>query len=301
MEAVASLGGGTTISRAAVSTKSRGRSPRLPTAKDKNLTPKSDIRTPFPISCMHRAMSDNCYEYHLHCATRSCYSCSECKQGRYTHCASSEADKKSGADWLQGRCSHELKEVVVQPRTTQKDQYSHTALQDLGNSVFNDAAVGDVLAMESQTDSEPFWLVRVLDKHNVLEGEQVWGEWGANILCKRGAKAVEVTKLMVTSSQATNTFRDDTERRPFFVPAGLLRMEVPIQTDYLVEKAARTSARSRAAVCRASTDSSEQPVKYYELGRKGRHEVSVSCRAMDLPVSAPAAAVPAPAAAAAAR
>ena len=152
MEAVASLGGGTTISRAAVSTKSRGRSPRLPTAKDKNLTPKSDIRTPFPISCMHRAMSDNCYEYHLHCATRSCYSCSECKQGRYTHCASSEADKKSGADWLQGRCSHELKEVVVQPRTTQKDQYSHTALQDLGNSVFNDAAVGDVLAMESQTD-----------------------------------------------------------------------------------------------------------------------------------------------------
>jgi hypothetical protein len=28
------------------------------------------------------AMSNNMCEYHLHCATRSCYSCAECKKQR---------------------------------------------------------------------------------------------------------------------------------------------------------------------------------------------------------------------------
>jgi hypothetical protein len=50
-----------------------------------------------------------------------------------------------------------------------------------------------------------------VEKHPVLVGDQVWEEWGANIVCKSGAKAVEVTKLMVTSTNATNTFRDDAE------------------------------------------------------------------------------------------
>jgi hypothetical protein len=41
---------------------------------------------------------------------------------------------------------------------------------------------------------------------------------------------------MVASTNATNTLRrGGAERRPFFVPASLLRMEVPIQTGYLVE------------------------------------------------------------------
>jgi hypothetical protein len=65
--------------------------------------------------------------------------------------------------------------------------------------------------LESQSDDQPFWLVRVVEKHPVLVGDQVWEEWGANIVCKSGAKAVEVTKLMVTSTNATNTFRDDAE------------------------------------------------------------------------------------------
>jgi hypothetical protein len=273
-------------------------------AKDSNLTLQHNVGTPFPISSMHRAMRNNGYRYHLHCSTRSCYSCLECKQGRYTQCVQSEADKKSGANWLLGRCSHELKEVIVQPRSVDNEQYSYGCLLQRGNSVFDGAEAEDILALESQTDSEPFWLVRVVEKHSVLGREEVWGEWGANIVCKRGAKAIKVTKLMVTSSQATNTFREDTERRQFFVPAGLLRMVVPIQKDYLVVKEGRTSSRCRAAVRAVAGDSgSDQLVRYYELGKKGRHEVSVSCRANDLPApQEPAAAVVmVPAAAAAAR
>ena len=49
--------------------------------------------------------------------------------------------------------------------------------------------------MESQSDDQPFWLVRLVKKHPVLVGDQVWEEWGANIVCKSGAKAVEVTEL----------------------------------------------------------------------------------------------------------
>ena len=60
---------------------------------------------------------------------------------------------------------------------------------------------------------------------------------------------------------------------------------MPIQTGYLVEKVARASRRTRAAVRLASADGgSNQPVKYYELGRGGRDMVSMKCRANDLPV-----------------
>jgi hypothetical protein len=64
------------------------------------------------------------------------------------------------------------------------------------------------------------------------------------------------------------------------VSASHLRVEVPIQTGYLVEKVATTSRRTRAAVHRTSADGrSNRPVKYYELGREGRDIVSMKCRA----------------------
>ena len=139
-------------------------------AKDgKNITLEKNSSTAFPISSMHRAMSNNMYEYHLHCATRSCYSCTECKKGKYTRCIRSEEDKASElVPWLKGRCSHELQEVVVEARTVEKDQYSHAGLVELGNSVFDAAAEGEILALESQSDDQPFWLVRLVKKHPVL-------------------------------------------------------------------------------------------------------------------------------------
>ena len=66
--------------------------------------------------------------------------------------------------------------MVVEARTVEKDQYSHTALLALGNSVFDAAAEGEVLALESQSDDQPFWLVWVMEKHRALVGNQVWRE-----------------------------------------------------------------------------------------------------------------------------
>jgi hypothetical protein len=60
------------------------------------------------------------------------------------------------------------------------------------------------------------------------------------------------------------------------VPASLLRMEVPIQSGYLVEKVASAPRRTRAAVHRTSADGGRnQPVKYYELDREGRDMLSL--------------------------
>jgi hypothetical protein len=73
-------------------------------AKDgKNITLEKNSSTAFPISSMHRAMSNNMYEYHLHCATRSCYSCTECKKGKYTRCIRSFGRRKTRrANWFRG-------------------------------------------------------------------------------------------------------------------------------------------------------------------------------------------------------
>jgi hypothetical protein len=59
-----------------------------------------------------------------------------------------------------GRSSHELREVVVEPRKIEKDQYSHVRLLEEGQSVGlwgqqRGCYPGDG-AMESQSDSEPF-------------------------------------------------------------------------------------------------------------------------------------------------
>jgi hypothetical protein len=202
---------------------------------------------------MHRAMSDNCYEYTT-CTVllaRATPALSASRGGTHTVRAP-KLMRRVGLIGYRGvarMSSRRWLSSPEQPRRT-STHILPCRIWAIRYSVMRQWGMC-LRWNRRRTQSRSGWCVCWSDKHNVLEGKQVWGEWGANILCKRGAKAVKVTKLMVTSSQATNTFHDDTERRPFFVPAGLLRMEVPIQTDYLVEKAARTSARSRAAVCRA--------------------------------------------------
>jgi hypothetical protein len=84
------------------------------------------------------------FDYHLNCASRSCYSCSECQAGNFTECLQSKADAEDAhVEWgSAGRCSHELREVVVEPRTIAKDQYSHADLLELGSSVFTGTYAG---------------------------------------------------------------------------------------------------------------------------------------------------------------
>jgi hypothetical protein len=155
-----------------------------------------------------------------------------------------------------GRSSHELRKVLVEPRKIEKDQYSHVRLLEEGQLVFGDSSVGDILAMESQSDSEPLWLVRVVAKHDCLGTHTQFEEWGASIKCAKGGEAVEVTKLMPSSAAAANTFCEDKTGRRFFVPASLACRVGHLQ---LAKRAAtRRSTRSRAAVRGKSTG-------YYEL------------------------------------
>ena len=101
------------------------------------------------------------------------------------------------------------------------------------------------MAMESQSDSEPFWLVRVIAKHDRLDTQKQFEEWGASIKCAKGGEAVEVTKLMPSSAAAANTFCEDETGKRFFVPASLLRVG---QLQLAKKIAKRRSTRSRAAV-----------------------------------------------------
>jgi hypothetical protein len=218
----------------------------------------SDEKTnlPFQIRRTGRVLTTG-FDYHLYCANRSCYSCTECRAGNFSECLCSKADAEDAHNqWGgRGRSSHELREVIVEPRTIEKDQYSHVRLLEEGQLVFKDSSVGDVLAMESQSDSEPFWLVRVIAKHDRLDTQKQFEEWGASIKCAKGGKAVEVTKLMPSSAAAANTFCEDETGKRFFVPASLLRVG---QLQLAKKIAKRRSTRSRAAVHSKSTGYYEQ-------------------------------------------
>ena len=67
--------------------------------------------------------------------------------------------------------------------------------------------------MESQSDHEPFWLVRVVTKHRRLSEAQSFSNWGAEFDCAAGAKAVEVTKLMPSSPAAHQDQQDQQQHQ----------------------------------------------------------------------------------------
>ena len=142
------------------------------------------------------------------------------------------------------------------------------------------ADVGHVLAMESQSEVSPMWLVRVVKKHSSLVEERTFDDWGVTYCCAAGEGALEVTRLFISSSKATNTFCDDVQRRKFFVPSLLLRhsdltgsmdrRETTVQTD--------GSNRCRSAVEVAGDGADEQPECYYELDAEKRRDVALLCR-----------------------
>ena len=115
--------------------------------------------------------------------------------------------------------------------------------------------------------------MRVVAKHDCLGEDKAFEEWGASMKCKRGGRAVEVTKMMPSSAQSTNTFCEDEAGTHFFVPASLLR----VGGLQLAKKAVQQrSSRSRAPVRGNSTD-------YYEMSTEDRQVVGLRCRADDLP------------------
>jgi hypothetical protein len=233
----------------------------------------SDEKTnlPFQIRRTGRALTTG-FDYHLYCASnRSCYSCTECKAGNFSECLCSKAGAEDAHNqWGgRGRSSHELRGVIVEPRTIEKDQqYSHVRLLGEGQLLFRGSSVGDVLAMESQSGSGPFWLVRVIAKHDCLDTQKQFEEWGASIRCAKGGEALEVTKLMPSSAAAANTFCEDETGRRLLCACFIASCAVG-QLQLAKKIAKRRSTRSRAAVRSKSTG-------YYELSSEDRQVVGLA-------------------------
>ena len=171
--------------------------------------------------------------------------------------------------------------VVIEAKSGQECQLTSSPAYEIANAVYANAEVGHILAIESQSEVDPMWLVRVVKKHESLEKERKFDAWGVEYCCEVGEGTLEVTRMFISSSKATNTFCDDVQKRSFFVPTLLLRhsdlggvmkkKENTIQTD--------GSNRAWAAVEVAGTGAEEeQPEFYYELDAEKRKYVALLCR-----------------------
>jgi hypothetical protein len=247
-------------------------------AASPNITLKSDSSTAFPIGSIHRTITSG-FDQHAYCATRSCYECEKCKGGEWQDCVQSAADQRSGVPWLDGMCSHQLREVAIEAKSTQQDQYSNlrSGFAQLAAPVFAAAEPGDILAMESQADAEPFWLVCVVQKHQQLAEQQSFEGFGGEFNLEKGEQAVEVMKIGLSSSQTTRGFTTDEHERRFCVPAKLLRLRLTKGTDYK-EREVRRSNRSRAPAQGAAGGTAV----LYELLDGARNRIATACRALDV-------------------
>ena len=247
--------------------------------KGGNINREDDSSVSFPVSKIHRAIAQG-FSNSLKVSTRSCYSCACCKVGDNANCVKSADDAEGDSHWLEGQCSHELVAVAIASKTEQECQYTSSPVKELADEVYSSAQEGHVLAIESQSEVEPMWLVRVLQKHPELAEDKTLDDWGVTYLCNGGEGALEVTRLFISSTKATNTFCDDVQKESFFVPTMLLRSfdlssemkqkENTIQTD--------GNNRSRAAVEVVGESADEQPTVYYELDAAKRREVALVCR-----------------------
>jgi hypothetical protein len=264
-----------------------------------NITLLSDSRTKFPISSIHRVMTQG-WSNHLYAACRSCYTCGSCSNGEYVGsvdgegggsaitrqncvpCASSRNDKASGISFLDGQCSHELKEIIIESKSAQDNQYTRLGISDIASRVFNEAEKGHILAMETQSDTEPFWLVRVVERHEQLACDSTFEDWGVEFNCKQGERALTVTKLFVSSPTSTNAFCDHVNARYLQVPAALLRVSDLVNSGKMLQtEVAVRSSRSRASARAIVGDSSKQFI--YEFKAGARQHVVLKCRALELP------------------
>ena len=273
--------------------------------KDKDnittLPTKDRRRKKFPISSIHRAMTTG-YDQHMYVSCRSCYTCEECSQGNYVKagevevegeggwgtapgnvvaCENSRADRDAGIDILNGRCSHELVQVIIEAQSAQTDVYTRHSILAEADKVFETAQPGHIVAMETKSNIEPFWLVRVVEKVESLGESSTFDDWGVKLKCDKGGRALIVTKLMLSSLDASNTFNDHVAKLQITVPAALLRVGDLVGKKLMQEKeVAVRSTRSRAAVRATRGDTSD---KYYALKQEARQEIVLKCRALDLP------------------
>ena len=213
----------------------------------------------------------------LHCATRCCFSCSKCKVGKYLECEKSKAHIEEKVHFQAGQCSNGIYEVNVMAKTTAA-AYSSRQITDVARGVFASALVGDVVAAETESDTEPFWLVRVMKVVKKLSSNKVSQIGEVVINCKKGEPALEVMKLFYSRDEAISTFCDDTQRRLVHIPQRLLRVG-KIQLEKKETTKGTGSRNSRAPVSGDGT--SEMPDHYYALGNTTRQDINLKCRCED--------------------
>ena len=110
----------------------------------------------------------------------------------------------------------------------------------------------------------------------------VFNDWGVNLVCEKGEKAVAVVKLMPSRPESVNTFCEHDKQRLVHVPLRLLRVHDLISSGRMVrrEKKVKASTNSRATTRRSSGRGSEQHA-VYDLKSEARQHVVLKCRALD--------------------
>jgi hypothetical protein len=98
-------------------------------------------------------------------AARCCQDCDYCEDGMYESCERSEECKRQGVPFSERTASYELKEINIEAKAQEKNQYTSAGIKLLSKRVFEGATPGHILAMETKnSDIDFFFLVRVLEK-----------------------------------------------------------------------------------------------------------------------------------------
>lgn len=187
------------------------------------ITLKDDIKTKFPIRSIRRAASQGfpgiLYASKRPCCRAECQACmpndkhfhdfGECKTTAYTTC----------------------QEIRLEPNSTQPPTPSDRgALAQEGATLGTTARVGDFMALETESDETPWWLVRVVKPAASIPTKYKCPNLHCDVSFDypRNKKGLVVQRLRpaVTSRGADSTtlFEVDTTLKAFMVPCHLLRV-----------------------------------------------------------------------------
>jgi hypothetical protein len=124
----------------------------------------------------------------------------------YESCKRSDECKRQGVPFSEGMASYELKEINIEAKVQKKNQYTSAGINLLSNLVFENAAPGHILAMETKnSDIDFFFLVRVVEKVDKLRRGEVLEEWGVDLRCARGSAALVQRRFCATHRSASST------------------------------------------------------------------------------------------------
>jgi hypothetical protein len=137
---------------------------------------------------------------------------------------------------------------VIEAKSDQAFQHASSPAIDVAKAVFESCEPDHILAIESQAEVEPMWLVRVIRKRGCVGPAKKFADWGVEYCIEKGERTVEVTRLFPSSSRSNNTYCDDVQKRRFSVPTILLRHNDLTPHMEAKQNSGGGGNRSRAAV-----------------------------------------------------